>query len=65
MISPTNRPLALSNWLQATIMAPANATTKHPKKTWGDTGMGFRETTIATNAAQKGDKLNIVAVMMG
>ncbi len=65
MMSVTSRPLVLSSWLQATVMAPTNATIKQPKKTQGDTGIGFREIIIATSAAQKGDRLNIVAVMKG
>lgn len=58
-------PVGIVQLAQATVMAPTNATIKQPKKTQGDTGIGFREIIVATSAAQKGDRLNIVAVMMG
>src|ERR1700678_1948698 len=65
MRSLSIRSLDWSIWLQATIIAPRNATEKHPKKTSGETGIDFRETIKATSAAQNGDRFNIAAVMIG
>src|ERR1700688_3368583 len=47
------------------VIAPMNATIKHPQKISGDVGIDFRDTRKATNAAQKGDKFMMVAVMIG
>jgi hypothetical protein len=58
-------PLESLIWLHAISIAPTNATKKHAENRNGEIGIAFREITLATNAAQNGDKFRIAAMMSG
>jgi len=64
-ISLSKIPFELFIWLHAMVIAPTNATAKQPKNTSGETGIARLEMMSATNAAQKGDKFRIAAVIIG
>ena len=53
------------SWLQATTMAPMKAPQKQPKKLAGEFGIGTLEMSIATKAAQNGERFKIVEMMIG
>ena len=57
--------MASPSWLQATAIAPMKAPAKQPKKVPGEIGIGTREMTSATSAAQNGDRLRIAEMMIG
>ncbi len=47
------------------MTAPRNAPAKQPKNTSGETGIGTREKTSATSAAQNGKRLRTAETMIG
>src|ERR1700722_6131711 len=63
--SSVTRPEPSFVWLQATAVAPRNATAAQTKNTNGETGIGVRLRSSATRAPQKGARFRMATTTTG